>query len=462
MDYKERRHLRGNEISIIFQEPGSSLNPVFTVGDQVMEVLKLHQGMSNAEARTETIRMFNEVGIPRAEKTVDNYPHELSGGMKQRVMIAMAIACGPDLLIADEPTTALDVTIQAQILRLLNRIQEERQMAVLLITHDLGVVNEVADRVLVMNKGKVVETAERETLFKNPQDAYTKQLLNAVPKPSVQQRSIADENLIEIKDLKTWFPVKAGVLQKTIDHVKAVDGVSLNIKKGETLALVGESGSGKTTVGKTIAKLIPHHSGSILYDGVNILDLNKAQFADYRRKIQVIFQDPANSLNPRMLIRDVIGEGLRSFNMVKSNEELEERIMKLLNRVGMPKDVLYRYPHEFSGGQRQRICIARALAVDPEFVICDEATSALDVSVQAEVLELLKDLQTDFGLTYLFITHNLSVVQHLADRVAVMRDGKLVERGETKALFEDPQQQYTKDLLSSAPSMDPDKRSLVY
>ena len=460
MDFRELRKLRGNEISIIFQEPGTSLNPVYTVGSQVAEALLIHQGLTSFEAKERVIEMFHEVGIPRAEQTVDSYPHELSGGMKQRVMIAMAIACKPDLLIADEPTTALDVTIQAQILRLIKKVQREHNIGVLFITHDLGVVNEIADRILVMNGGKMVERGERREIFKNPKEAYTQHLLGAIPKPSEARTGLRDECLLELKDLKTWFPIRQGVLQRTVSHVKAVDGVSLKVFKGETLALVGESGSGKTTIGKTIARLIPSYSGSVLFKGQNLLEMSPREFHPLRKNIQVIFQDPASSLDPRMLVLDVVAEGLRNYKLAASEREVKEQVQALLERVGLSADMMYRFPHEFSGGQRQRICIARALAVKPEFIICDEATSALDVSVQATVLELLQDLQKEFGLTYLFITHNLAVVRHLADRVVVMKNGQLVEEGATQDLFDAPQHAYTKELLSSAPSMDPDQQAL--
>ena len=460
MDYKQRREIRGNDIGIIFQEPGTSLNPVYTVGSQVAEALRIHQDMNRSQARARVIEMFHEVGIPRPESTVDAYPHELSGGMKQRVMIAMAIACKPDLLIADEPTTALDVTIQAQILRLIRKIQQDYQMAVLLITHDLGVVNEVADRVLVMHDGEVVERGDRHQIFSEAKHPYTRHLLSAIPKPRTEFPDKGQEPLLVIEELKTWFPVRKGVFQRTAGYVKAVDGVDLNIYKGETLALVGESGSGKTTVGKTIAKLIPAYAGRITYDGHDLLSMKHHDFLPFRKKIQVIFQDPGNSLDPRMLVKDIVGEGIRSFKLAPNAKAVEEQVAQLLDRVGLTPDMMLRYAHEFSGGQRQRICIARALAVQPDFVICDEATSALDVSVQAEVLDLLQDLQAEMGLTYLFITHDLSVVRYLADRVAVMHHGKIVEEGTTAALFANPQQEYTRALLSAAPSMDPDHRAL--
>lgn len=451
--------LRGKKVAMIFQEPMTSLNPVMTVGNQVAEVLRVHLGLHSKAAKQNVIDLFNEVGIPEAEQRINWYPHQLSGGQKQRVMIAMALACEPDLLIADEPTTALDVTIQAQVLQLLKKIRNQRQLSILFITHDMGVVNELADTIAVMKQGQVVELAHKELFFANPRHSYTQKLLaDAIPKMQNKQTS-SGQPLLSLHDLKVYFPIKKGIFQRTVGHVKAVDGVNLAIPKGQTLALVGESGSGKSTIGQAILNLVKSTAGEVSFfhsaeDSVIMNKLSDRAMRPLRRKVQVIFQDPFSALNPRMTISEIIREGMNSLKVgPKTREEQNQRIEELLIQVGLLPEHMQRFPHEFSGGQRQRIGIARALAVEPELIICDEPTSALDVSVRAHVLNLLHDLQLKYGISYLFITHDLSIVPTIAHRVAVMQKGKIVEQGDVEQVMRNPQNEYTKSLLASAPAL---------
>lgn len=454
----QMQKVRGKQVAMIFQEPMTSLNPVMKVGDQVAEVLKLHLGLKNRAAKDKVVSLFEEVGIPDSATRYDWYPHQLSGGQKQRVMIAMALACEPDLLIADEPTTALDVTIQAQVLELLKSIRDQRGLSILFITHDMGVVYEMADTVAVMKKGKIVEQAEKQKFFNEASHPYTKQLLeDAVPKQSLKPQ-IDSTKLLEIDDLKVHFPIKKGLFQRTVGMVKAVDGVSLMIEKGQTLALVGESGSGKSTIGQAILKLVNTTEGKVSYvsdeNEVNLTNLSQNQMKPLRKKIQVIFQDPFSALNPRMTISEIIREGIVSLKVGSQNrKDQDNRIDELLTQVGIEPSFKHRYPHEFSGGQRQRIGVARALAVEPELIICDEPTSALDVTVRAQVLKLLEDLQKQYQLSYLFITHDLSIIPTIAHKVAVLQNGKVVEQGTVEEIMHNPQQDYTKQLLSSAPEL---------
>lgn len=459
----QMQKVRGRQVAMIFQEPMTSLNPVMKVGDQVAEMLKIHLGLNRKAARAKVVSLFNEVGIPDPEDRYDWYPHQLSGGQKQRVMIAMALACEPDLLIADEPTTALDVTIQAQVLNLLKKIRDDRGLAILFITHDMGVVNEIADHVAVMKEGEIVEQAETEHFFTNPQHPYTQKLLSdAIPKREIftEQDKNSVQSLLQVTDLKVYFPVKKGIFQRTVGHIKAVDGVSLSIPKGQTLALVGESGSGKTTIGQAILKLVDATAGQVNFTlnqadaATNLIDLSEKAMKPFRKKVQVIFQDPFSALNPRMTINEIIREGMNSLRVGPTTRAgQDERIESLLVQVGLLPEHKYRYPHEFSGGQRQRIGIARALAVEPELIICDEPTSALDVSVRAQVLALLKDLQQTYQMSYLFITHDLSIVPSIAHHVAVMQAGKIVEQGLVEDVMQNPQHDYTQRLLASAPSL---------
>jgi len=522
----QMREIRGNNISMIFQEPMTALNPVFTAGYQISEIFRLHQHMNRQEAKVRSIEMLDMVGIPEPAARFDNYPHELSGGMQQRVMIAMALACKPKLLIADEPTTALDVTIQSQILSLMSDLQKKTGTAILLITHDMGVVRENADRVGVMYAGNLVEEAPVDELFDHPAHPYTELLMRAlpsqthrkekldtieglVPKATQQLAGCRFENrcparlaccatvpppdftisenhtaachlfsdstergAIEVSkeatlpspldtgtvrltttDLKIYFPLKKSMLGRTRGHVKAVDGVSIQLHKGETLALVGESGCGKTTVGKSIIKLHKPTGGTVHFKDSDLARLNKRAMKTMRRNIQFVFQDPFSSLDPRQPVGEIITEGMAVHKIGRSQKERMEKAQSLLERVGLSPDMIYRYPHEFSGGQRQRIVLARALSTDPELLICDEATSALDVSVQAQILNLLKDLQAELKLSYIFITHDLSVVQYLADRVAVMYLGRIVEEGTAEEIFEGAKHPYTQALLSAAPQV---------
>ena len=517
----EMRKIRGSEISMIFQEPMTSLNPVFKVGDQVMEAILLHQNVSKSQARQMTVDLFDEVGIPDPRQRVDSYPHQMSGGQKQRVMIAMALSCNPKLLIADEPTTALDVTIQAQILEMLRKLRDDRGMSILFITHDLGVIAEIADDVVVMFQGQVVEQGDIESIFTRPQHPYTAGLLACRPRlDSVYKRlptvsdfmSVASsgeitakeldatriqqltshgrgrllhpqqelsalgypsktlsqaawaadsatvdedaEPVLRVDDLKVHFPIRRGLIQRTVGHVKAVDGVSFRVYRGQTLGLVGESGCGKTTTGRALLRLTPITSGSVKFHDLEVSHLSTAELSQIRKRMQIIFQDPYGSLNPRMTIQSALMEPMKIHGIGSSWADRRDRAAALLQEVGLESGHLRRYPHEFSGGQRQRVCIARALTVEPEFLICDESVSALDVSVQAQVLNLLNDLQERRNLTYIFISHDLSVVKFMADMMAVMYDGKIIEFGPSEAIYADPQQEYTQRLISATPKDD--------
>lgn len=447
----EMNKVRGRKAAMVFQEPQSSLNPVQNIGQQVGEVLTLHQGLTGADCQQQVIRLLDEVGIPQAAERVRWYPHQLSGGQKQRVMIAMALACEPDLLIADEPTTALDVTIQKQILQLLSHLRESRQLGILLITHDMGVVAEMADRVAVMRQGEILEQALAADFFRAPQHEYSRMLIHSLPDRKSFLPLAAEAPLLELRDIRVWFAQRKGVLQRVVGYTKAVDGISLSIGRGETLALVGESGSGKTTAGRAVLALEPLSGGEIYFAGERIDGLSRQQFMPYRKRIQVIFQDPFSSMNPRMSVREILVEGMVALGVVAKGEPLEERLRALLAKVGLETAHLDRYPHEFSGGQRQRLAIARAIAVEPELIICDEPTSALDVSIRLQVLDLLRSLQQEMGISYLFITHDLSIIPHIAHRIAVMKDGVLVEQGSSEAVLQAPQQEYTQALLSAVP-----------
>jgi peptide/nickel transport system ATP-binding protein len=493
---QEMQGIRGNEIAMIFQEPMTSLNPVFSCGDQVAEALQLHQGLSTDQAKEKVLQLFEKVRLPDVDRMYNAYPHQLSGGQKQRVMIAMALSCNPGLLIADEPTTALDVTVQKATLDLMNELKEEFGMAILFITHDLGVIAEIADRVLVMYKGKIVESGTVEAIFKNPQHPYTKGLLSCRPpldyrlkrlpvvtdfmevngntaEVSVKEKSLSEvilsakvsnqeiakriealqkqDPFLSVKDLKTWFPAKKNWLGQVQDYVKAVDEVSFDIFPGETLGLVGESGCGKTTLGRTLLGLTPSNGGEVLYKGVNLLNYSPKAWKPIRRDMQIIFQDPYSSLNPRMTIGNAIMEPMRTHKILENDKVRKERVIELLETVSLSADHFNRYPHEFSGGQRQRICIARALALNPKFIICDESVSALDVSVQAQVLNLLMELREQFGLTYIFISHDLSVVKFMSDRMIVMNKGKIEEMGEADEIYSNPQREYTQKLIAAIP-----------
>jgi len=529
------RDIRGNKIAMIFQEPMSSLNPVLTVGEQIGEVLRRHKGLSGSEEIERTVELLDSVGIPAPEQRINEYPHQLSGGMKQRVMIAIALAGDPELLIADEPTTALDVTIQLQVLSLLKDLQKKTGMALMLITHDLGVAAQMADHIGVMYAGQMVEMSDSQTFFKNPVHPYSQKLFRALPdmdkralkldviqgtvpslneefrgcrfaprcelkeqqcettEPQWQQlenangarchlagqgvtlaektmashnvsavREKSDSPILEVSDLKVYFPVQRGLFRRTVANVHAVDGIDLNLQRGRTLALVGESGCGKTTVGKGILQLLRRYtSGNVSFEGQSLMELGGELLRKRRSDIQIIFQDPYSSMNPRMRVFDIVEEGMLAQGLYPNVSERSKRIEQLLEQVGLTADMKYRYPHEFSGGQRQRICIARALAVDPKLIVCDEPTSALDVSVQAQILNLLKDLQDSLGLSYLFITHDLSVVAYLAHEVAVMYLGRIVEQGPVEDVLSAARHPYTRALLSAVPKLDPDKQSEV-
>lgn len=525
------RRLRGRKMAMIFQEPQTSLNPVFTVGNQIGESLQAHFGLRGRSLRRRVLELLAAVGIPDPSQRIDDYPHQFSGGMKQRAMIAMALAGEPELLIADEPTTALDVTIQAQILQLLKQLQEERHLSILLITHDLGVVSQVADQIGVMYAGHLVEQASRERFFSSPLHPYSRKLFESLPSrgkrdqrlnviqggvPSLAQhfkacrfvdrcdfaweacriqapkwlsaesghqvrchlydpevaptRPEADQSasrqahlsmvqptgqaLLKVEDLKVHFPIRKGILQRIRGHVKAVDGVSLQVRRAETVALVGESGCGKTTTGKGILQLLPITAGSVQFNGEELTRLKGRALRRRRADFQIIFQDPFSSMNPRMTIADIIEEGMVVQRIGGSAKARRQRVDELLQRVGLPTEARSRYPHEFSGGQRQRICIARALAVKPKLIVCDEPTSALDVSVQAQILNLLREVQHEFGLSYLFITHNLAVVEYLAHWVAVMYSGRIIEQGTVEEVLQHPQQPYTQTLLAAVPLID--------
>lgn len=476
---KELRGIVGKEISMIFQEPMTSLNPSLTCGAQVAEVLELHTNLSKKEIATEVLELFNKVKLPRASKMMQQYPHELSGGQKQRVMIAMAIACKPQLLIADEPTTALDVSVQHDIILLLKELQQETGMSVLFISHDLALMAEIADYVIVMQKGNIVEQGTAQNLFLQPQEVYTKALLNAKPKLNVRLKELpsvasylqenftetvfTDEEranfhqelyskkpLLEVKNLKTYYTSKNNWFTKP-SVVKGVDDVSFNVYKGETIGLVGESGSGKSTIGRTILGLEKATAGEIWYNGVNLLSLNPSERKKYRREIQLIFQDPYSSLNPILKVGTAILEPMEKHGILGSKEERKKYIYQLLEKVGLEKEHYHRYPHEFSGGQRQRIGIARALALQPKLIICDESVSALDVSVQAQVLNLLNELKKEFDFTYIFISHDLSVVKFMSDQLIVLNQGKIAEIGDADSLYNHPKTAYTKGLIEAIP-----------
>jgi microcin C transport system ATP-binding protein len=435
------RDIRGRRISIIFQEPMTTLNPLHTIEVQVGEIIKLHQKLSTSETRARVIELLNKVGIRDPEKRLSAYPHQLSGGQRQRVMIAIALANQPDLLIADEPTTALDVTIQAQILELLKALQKEMGMAMLLITHDLGIVRRMAERVYVMRHGEIVETGDTEDVFTAPKHSYTRHLIEAEPKGEPPPVDTSRPVVVETDDLKVWFPIKRGWLQRTVDYVKAVDGLSMKVRAGETLGVVGESGSGKTTLGLAILRLLSSE-GPIAYVGKRIDGLNNKQMRPLRKEMQIVFQDPYGSLSPRLTVEQIIEEGLLIQNPELDEDSRHERVTVALKEVG--------YPHEFSGGQRQRISIARAMVLKPKFVMLDEPTSALDMSVQAQIVDLLRDLQNKHDLAYLFISHDLKVVRALCNYVIVMKNGKVVEEGPAREIFDHPRDDYTKALLAAA------------
>jgi microcin C transport system ATP-binding protein len=443
------RDVRGDEISMIFQEPMTSLNPLHTVEKQINEMLILHKGLGREAARARTLELLGVVGIPDAAKRLGAYPHELSGGQRQRVMIAMALANEPDLLIADEPTTALDVTIQAQILKLLKELQAEFGMALLLITHDLGIVRKMADRVAVMTQGEIVELEPTERIFENPQHAYTQRLLAAQPKGDPIKAPADAPIVMAGTEVKVHFPIKAGLLKRTVDYVRAVDGISLNVREGHTVGVVGESGSGKTTLGLALLRLISSQ-GEISFRGAGIQGLGAKQLRPLRRQMQIVFQDPYGSLSPRLSIGQIVEEGLKVHDLGGSYEQREAMIVAALEEVGLDPESRHRYPHEFSGGQRQRVAIARAMVLKPKFLVLDEPTSALDMSVQAQIVDLLRELQDRNNLAYLFISHDLKVVRTLADEVIVMRDGKVVEHGPAQQIFEAPQEPYTQALMKAA------------
>lgn len=489
------RKYRGNEIAMIFQEPMTSLNPVMKCGEQVMEAIIIHQKISKKEARKKTLELFNEVQLPQPEDMLDRYPHQLSGGQKQRVMIAMAMSCNPRVLIADEPTTALDVTVQKTILELMQNLQSRYNMGILFITHDLGVIAELANKVVVMYKGKIVEQGFVKDVFAHPQHPYTKGLLACRPPLDyrirhltvvsdfmqrsdsgeiIEKREGADfkvksqvitkderqlahqiiykgEKLLQLKEVNTWFPSKKTIFGKVLNYTKAVNNVSFDVYKGETLGLVGESGCGKSTLGRTILKLVAAHSGEILYKNKNILTMEEAEFRPYRKDMQLIFQDPYSSLNPKLTVGESIQEPMTVHQILSNKDERKEKVFQLLKKVGLEEKHYNRYPHEFSGGQRQRICIARTLGLNPSFIICDESVSALDVSVQAQVLNLLNDLKEEFKFTYIFISHDLSVVKFMSDRMVVMRKGEIVEMGDPDVIYEQPQSDYTRNLIASIP-----------
>ena len=443
------RHVRGNQISMIFQEPMTSLNPLHTIEQQIGEVLKIHRGLSNSAAQARVLDLLNKVGIEDPKGRLDSYPHQLSGGQRQRVMIAMALANEPDLLIADEPTTALDVTIQAQILDLLLKLKSEFNMAMLLITHDLGIVRKMADRVCVMTNGEIVERGVTRDIFASPQHPYTKHLLASEPKGTPPAADPKAPTILEAKDLRVWFPIKRGFMRHTVGHIKAVDGIDLEVKEGQTLGVVGESGSGKTTLGLALLRLVSS-DGPIIYLGDRIDGYDLKKMRPLRRDMQIVFQDPYGSLSPRLSIAQIIEEGLLIQKPDMDRTERRARVSKALKEVGLDPAAQDRYPHEFSGGQRQRIAIARALVLEPKFLILDEPTSALDVSVQAQIVDLLRDLQKRYKLAYLFISHDLKVVRALANDIIVLRHGKVVEQGPARTVFAEPKTDYTKALLAAA------------
>jgi microcin C transport system ATP-binding protein len=448
-DEREMREVRGNDISIIFQEPMTSLNPLHTIEAQIGEILSLHQGISGAMARARILELLTQVGIPDPETRLGSYPHQLSGGQRQRVMIAMALANEPDLLIADEPTTALDVTVQAQILALLADIRRRLGMSLLFITHDLGIVRRIADTVCVMNKGKIVEQGPVEQVFSAPKHPYTRDLLAAEPKPDPAPPRPDAPVVMKADDLKVWFPIKRGLFRSTVGHIKAVDGVSLAVRKGETLGVVGESGSGKTTLGLALLRLISS-DGPIVFLGKNIQGLRFKAMRPLRKDMQIVFQDPFGALSPRMSVGDIIAEGLTVHQRALAEEQRDARVVKAMQDVGLDPEWRFRYPHEFSGGQRQRISIARAAVLEPSFVVLDEPTSALDMLFQAQMVDLLRELQRKRDLTYMFISHDLRVVASLASHLIVMRHGKVVEEGPAAELFRSPKTDYTRALFAAA------------
>jgi len=457
LDEKQLRQIRGFRIAMIFQDPMSSLNPVLTIGEQITEALQLHHPeMSDSAAREKTVQALRDVQMPKPEQRLSSYPHQLSGGQRQRVMIAMALACEPDLLIADEPTTALDVTVQAEILQLMRNLQQRKGMSILFITHDFGVVAQMAHKVGVMQAGKLVEVNPTQRLLQQPQHTYTQKLLAALPENLDKKQTYTPPNndiLVDIQALNVWFPIKKGLLRRTVDYVKAVDNISLQIKKGRIVALVGESGSGKTTLGRAVLQLQQSTSGKVLIDNVDLTTLSDRQLRPWRQRLQIAFQDPQSSLNPRLQIATALTEPMAVHGIGESHDERIAIAEETLRQVHLDPEFLWRYPHEFSGGQRQRIGLARALVLAPEFIVCDEITSALDVSVQAEILQLLLEIRANRELTLLFITHNIGVVEYLSDETVVMYQGKIVEQGKTDAVCGNPQDPYTQRLLSAVPRL---------
>lgn len=448
--------IRGKRIGLIFQDPMSSLNPVMSIGEQVAEAIQQHFSLSKTETSQRVLELLRQVELPEPHKRINDYPHQLSGGQRQRVMIAIALASKPDLLIADEPTTSLDVTIQAQILVLLKNIQKETGMALWFISHDLALVSTISDRVAVMQKGKIVESATSTELFSHPKHPYTQKLLSALPSIRSCLNAPIEKKpaLLEVEQFHCHYPIRKGLFKRITGYVRAVDGVSFTIPKGKTLALVGESGCGKTTLGKSLLNLIPNNAGTVKVDGIDLGTLSGEALRLQRANMQIIFQDPFSSMNPRMLVGDIIAEGIKSLFREMDGRQRKERVALLLDQVGLPENSALRYPHEFSGGQRQRICIARALAVKPKLIVCDEPTSALDVSVQAQIIQLLKTLQQKEGISYLFITHDLAVVAEIADEIAVMYQGKIIEQGIAEQVLFHPKHVYTKKLISALPTLE--------
>ena len=489
LNENQMHDIRGKRIAMIFQEPMTSLNPVFQCGFQVTEAILAHENVTEEEAKARVISLFKKVMLPRPEAIYKSYPHELSGGQKQRVMIAMALACNPEVLIADEPTTALDVTVQKEILKLLKELQQSENLSMIFISHDLGVVSEVSDHILVMHNGRVVEFGESQEILNNPQDPYTKGLLACRPPMDYRLKRLpivkefldgtwkedsdfkrqlivtqkerdahlkeiySQEPILKVEHIKTWFPLKKGLFNRVYDHVKAVDDVSFEVYPGETLGLVGESGCGKTTLGRSILRLVEPSEGKIIFEGKDVISLSGNDLREYRKHAQIVFQDPYSSLNPKMRIGDAIAEPMLVHGLEPDAKKRRDKVCELLTEVGLQPEHYQRYPHEFSGGPRQRICIARALAVHPKLIICDESVSALDVSVQAQVLNLLNRLKKDFGFTYIFISHDLSVVRFMSDRILVMYNGRPVELGDADEIFNNPKNDYTKKLINAIPNI---------